>query len=244
MKKGLLYSVTSNESDYYYSSHEFGINLITGKVMITTRGKAFDSCHYMVDTDSEGEYGSCKKSVSEMYVMFTKDGQYYGRFYVYTTINEHDIIDGAYINNQHTDFKNKNEPRLSTLIYSHNHNIKRNNVKKGNSSVTYEGQGYANPANGYAYYYSLINGITGKQDNELKDYSLEIVNRESNGNECAECNCIYDDDCMYYIERNDIYLCEDCVSFCHGCEEYFNGNNETCYELNGDIYCNQCINER
>lgn len=249
IKKGLIYTSTTEPDDFRYSSHEFGVDTATGKPIITTTGKAFDSCHFDTHPDENNEYGSAKKAVLKMYIVFTKDGQYYGRFYIYdgyrnSSSTKHDIIDGAYINHNHSDYSNKNEPRLSALIYSHNNKLKRSQVIKMNTSAEYYGQGYANPANGYAYYVSkLETGTTNLIDISNKEY-LTILNDDDNCNgcECYGCECMCDYDESYYVERDDERYCEDCVLYCEECEEYFS-KEDRYYDIHGDIYCSSCIDD-
>lgn len=246
IKKGLIYTSTTEPDDFQYSSHEFGVDLTTAKPIITTTGKAFDSCHYDTHPDNNHEYGSAKKAVLRMYIIFTKDGQYYGRFYIYdgyhnSTNTKHDIIDGAYINKHHSAFKNKNEPRLSALIYSHNNSLKRSQVKKVNSSCEYYGQGYANPANGYAYYINrLESGTTNLVT--IDDYKLQILNDDDNreGCECYGCERWIDEDESVWVERDEERYCDECVCYCEECGEYFS-NEDTYYNVNGTIYCEDCM---
>ena len=249
IKKGLVYTSTTDWDDFQYSSHEFGINPLTGKPIVTTKGKAFDSCHYNIHPDECNDYGSAKKAVLRMYIVFTKDGQYYGRFYIYDgyhkpTNTNHDIIDGAYINHSHSDFSNKNEPRLSALIYSHNNGLKRSQVKKMNSSCEYNGQGYANPANEYAYYINrLETGTTDIIDIDY-GYDLQILNNDDNcgGYECYNCEDMVNEDEAFYVERDECYYCEDCVLYCEECEEHFSKDDKY-YNVNGDIYCSSCMDD-
>lgn len=247
IKKGLVYTSTTHWDDFQYSSHEFGIDTMTGKPIITTTGKAFDSCHFDTHPDESHCYGSAKKAVLRMYIVFTKDGQYYGRFYIYDgyhnpTNTKHDIIDGAYINHKHTDYSNKNEPRLSTLIYSHNNKLKRSQVKKMNTSCEYYGQGYANPANEYAYYVNRLESETTNLIDIDKGYNLQILNDDDNqgGHECYGCECIVNDDEVIYC--NDREYCEECVICCTECEEWFD-KDDRFYNVNGDIYCSSCIDD-
>lgn len=249
IKKGLVYTSTTEPDDFRYSSHEFGVDTATGKPIITTTGKAFDSCHFDCHPDENNEYGSAKKAVLRMYIVFTKDGQYYGRFYIYdgyrnASSTKHDIIDGAYINHSHSDYSNKNEPRLSALIYSHSKGLKRSQVIKMNTSCEYNGQGYANPANGYAYYVSKLESeTTNLIDISNKEY-LTILNDDDNCNgcECYGCECMCDEDACYYVERDDRNYCEDCVLYCEDCEEYFSKEDRH-YNVNGDIYCSSCMDD-
>lgn len=244
MKKGLLYSYTTNKEDFLYSSHEFGIDLDASKVAITQTGRAFESCHYDTPYDAPSEYGSCKASVDTMYIVFTADGQYYGRFYIYETEEDVDIIDGAYINIKHTEFNNKNEPRLSALIYAHENNLERKHLKyNGGFKARYDGGGYANPANGYAFYYNSKQADIVGVDNA---YDLHIPDKESKGRCCANCNECYDadEDELYYVERDDNYLCSECVYRCDSCEEAFNGNSDEWFEVNGETYCSHCVSCR
>lgn len=241
VKKGLVYTTTQDPDDFRYSSHEFGIEPTTGKLVVTTTGKAFGSCHYDCPTDSYNEYGSAKKAVNTMYIVFTKDGQYYGRFYVYNAIAqgvETDIIDGAYINERHTERKNQNEPRLSALVYSHNNSIKRSQVKKMSTACEYFGQGYANPANDYAYYLVLNEGI----DNDIQGYQVEIESDDDNcgGRECERCCDVHNEDEMYYCDRDDSWLCGDCMFICHACEEVVS-EGDTSYCVNDEWYCESCV---
>lgn len=247
IKKGLVYTSTTNKDDFQYSSHEFGVDLTTAKPIITTTGKAFDSCHFDIHPDDYQCYGSAKKAVLRMFIIFTKDGQYYGRFYIYDgyhnqTDTKHDIIDGAYINKNHKDFKNKNEPRLSALIYSHNKGLKRSQVIKMNTSTEYYGQGYANPANGYAYYISkLETGTTNVISIDNID-CVQILNDNNNreGCECYNCECWIDEQESVYVERDGEKYCEECVLYCEQCDQYFS-NGDTYYNVNGTIICEYCM---
>ncbi|QGF21105.1 hypothetical protein H1N72_gp42 [Lactococcus phage P596] len=249
IKKGLVYTSTTDLDDFQYSSHEFGINTLTGKPIVTTKGKAFDSCHYDIHPSECNAYGSAKKAVLRMYIVFTKDGQYYGRFYIYDgyhkpTNTNHDIIDGAYINHYHSDFSNKNEPRLSALIYSHNNSLKRSQVKKMNSSCEYYGQGYANPANEYAYYINRLETETTDIIDIEYGYNLQILNDEDNIHDrnCYNCEYMVDEDEAIYVDRDEHYYCPDCVLYCEECEEYFNKDDKY-YDVNGDIYCSSCMDD-
>lgn len=249
IKKGLVYTSTTEPDDFLYSSHEFGIDLTTAKPIITTTGKAFDSCHFDIHPDENHCYGSAKKAVLRMFIIFTKDGQYYGRFYIYdgyrnASSTNHDIIDGAYINKNHSAFKNKNEPRLSALIYSHNNKLKRSQVIKMNTNTEYYGQGYANPANGYAYYVSKIETGTSNVISIDNDDVLQILNDDDNreGFECYNCERWVDEDESCYVERDEERYCGDCVLYCDECEEYFS-NEEAYYNVNGTIICEPCMND-
>ena len=249
IKKGLVYTSTTNWDDFRYSSHEFGINALTGKPIVTTKGKAFDSCHFDTHPDENNCYGSAKKAVLRMFIIFTKDGQYYGRFYIYDgyhkpTNTNHDIIDGAYINHGHSDFSNKNEPRLSALIYSHNNNIKRSQVKKMNTSCKYHGQGYANPANEYAYYINRLETGTNNIIDIEWSYDLQILNNDDDngGHECYNCEDMVDEDEAIYVDRDECYYCYNCVLHCEECEEYFSKDDKY-YDVNGDIYCSSCMDD-
>lgn len=247
IKKGLVYTSTTNKDDFLYSSHEFGVDLTTAKPIITTTGKAFDSCHFDTHPDDDHCYGSAKKAVLRMFIIFTKDGQYYGRFYIYdgyrnASNTNHDIIDGAYINRNHKDFKNKNEPRLSALIYSHNNSLKRSQVIKMNTNAEYYGQGYANPANGYAYYVSkLETGTTNVISIDNND-CVQILNDDDNreGFECYGCERWCDEDESVYVERDEERYCDDCVTYCEECEEYFS-NEDVYYNVNDTIICESCM---
>lgn len=240
IKKGLVYTSTTNKDMYRYSSHEFGIDVMNGgKLSLTKKGKAFGSCHYDTDYTDTNTYGACKASVKRMYIVFTKDGQYYGRFYIYDTVQGVDIIDGAYINDSHTEKENTNEPRLSALIYSHDNTLTRSDLKKGDSSCMYDGAGYANPNNDYAYYVSCYDNNGERVD--LEGSSLEITC--VNGSELYECNeCgyeSYDEDCVNYCDRDDCYYCDDCHVYCEECCECFNAN-DGYVELSGSYYCTDC----
>ena len=249
IKKGLIYTSTTNRDDFQYSSHEFGVDTMTGKPIITTTGKAFDSCHYDIHPDDDHCYGSAKKAVLRMFIIFTKDGQYYGRFYIYDgyhnqTNTKHDIIDGAYINKNHTSFKNKNEPRLSALIYSHSKSLKRSQVIKMNTNTEYYGQGYANPANGYAYYVSKLETGTTNVISINNNDCLQILNDDDNreGCECYGCEGWCDEDESVWVERDEERYCDDCVLYCEECEEYFS-KEDNHYNVNGDIYCSSCMDD-
>ena len=249
IKKGLVYTSTTNRDDFQYSSHEFGVDLTTAKPIITTTGKAFDSCHFDTHPNDDYCYGSAKKAVLRMFIIFTKDGQYYGRFYIYdgyrnSSSTNHDIIDGAYINRKHSAFKNKNEPRLSALIYSHNKGLKRSQVIKMNTSTEYYGQGYANPANGYAYYVSKLETNTTNVISIANDDALQILNDDDNysGYYCYNCEELVNEDESIYCERDGCNYCEDCVLYCEECEEYFSKDDKH-YNVNGDIYCSSCMED-
>lgn len=247
IKKGLVYTSTTNRDDFQYSSHEFGVDTMTGKPIITTTGKAFDSCHFDTHPNEDGEYGSAKKAVLRMFIIFTKDGQYYGRFYIYdgyhnSTNTNHDIIDGAYINKNHTAFKNKNEPRLSTLVYSHSKGLKRSQVIKMNTNAEYYGQGYANPANGYAYYISKLESGTTNVISINNTDCVQILNDDDNcnGYECYGCERWVDEEESFWVERDGERYCDECVLYCEECEEYFS-NEDTYYNVNGTIICEDCM---
>lgn len=240
IKKGLVYTSTTNKDMYKYSSHEFGVDVMNGgKLSLTKRGKAFGSCHYDTEYTEIDTYGACKASVKRMYIVFTKDGQYYGRFYIYDTVQGVDIIDGAYINDNHSEKENTNEPRLSALIYAHDNTLTRSDLKKGDGSCMYEGAGYANPNNGYAYYVSCYDNEGNRVNLEGSSLEITCVNG-CNYYECSE--CMYestDDECMYYSDRDACYYCEDCATYCEECEEWFNMN-DGYIELSGSNYCTSC----
>lgn len=247
IKKGLVYTSTTNRDDFQYSSHEFGVGLATAKPIITTTGKAFDSCHYDIHPSECNDYGSAKKAVLRMFIIFTKDGQYYGRFYIYdgyrnSSSTKHDIIDGAYINKNHSAFKNKNEPRLSALIYSHNNSLKRSQVIKMNTNAEYYGQGYANPANDYAYYVSKLESGTSNVISIKNNDVLQILNDDDNysGYYCYNCEELVNEDESIYCERDEERYCNDCVNACDECEEYFS-NQDTYYNVNDTIICQPCM---
>lgn len=247
IKKGLIYTSTTNRDDFQYSSHEFGVDTTTGQPIVTTTGKAFDSCHFDTHPNEDDCYGSAKKAVLRMFIIFTKDGQYYGRFYIYdgyhnSTNTNHDIIDGAYINKNHTAFKNKNEPRLSTLVYSHSKGLKRSQVVKMNTNADYYGQGYANPANGYAYYISKLDSETDNLVNINNTDRVQILNDDNNRNgfECYGCERWLDEEESIWVERDEERYCDDCVTYCEECEECFS-NEDTYYNVNGTIICEPCM---
>ena len=111
-----------------------------------------------------------------------------------------------------------------------------------NTNAEYHGQGYANPANGYAYYISKLETNTTNLVSISNNDCVQILNDESNreGFECYGCERWCDEEESVWVDRDEERYCDECVCYCEECEEYFS-NEDVYYNVNGTIICEVCM---